>query len=71
MIVTEEEAQQKYCHVTFGSDTLDKCHASECMAWRKGKSVGRGPNGEPRERDMDGLTRWLPTGYCGLAGSPS
>lgn len=44
------------------------CIGSKCMAWRKTGQVGRGPNGERRDRDMDGRTQWIDTGYCGLAG---
>lgn len=47
------------------------CVASKCMAWRKGPTIGVGPNGEKHDRDLDGRTTWLETGYCGLAGSPS
>lgn len=44
------------------------CIASDCMAWRKSGQIGIGPNGEKRYRDMDGRTRWVDVGYCGLAG---
>jgi hypothetical protein len=40
------------------------------MAWRKGGTIGIGPGGEKRNRDMDGRTRWVDTGFCGLAGKP-
>ena len=46
------------------------CIASDCMMWRKHDQIGIGPNGEKRERDMDGRTRWVDRGYCGLAGKP-
>ena len=44
------------------------CLASDCMMWRKVGQVGVGPNGEKRDRDIDGRTRWIDMGYCGLAG---
>ena len=47
-----------------------RCIGSVCMWWRKSGMVGVGPNGETRERDQDGRTRWLDTGYCGMAGEP-
>jgi hypothetical protein len=47
------------------------CIASECMAWRKVDQIGIGPNGEQRDRDMDGRTRWVDRGYCGAFGGPS
>lgn len=47
-----------------------RCIASDCMMWRKVSQVGIGPNGEKRDRDMDGRTLWVDTGYCGLAGKP-
>jgi hypothetical protein len=46
------------------------CIASACMAWRKADQIGIGPNGEKRDRDMDGRTRWVDRGYCGAFGSP-
>jgi len=46
------------------------CLASGCMAWRKVDQVGIGPNGEKRDRDMDGRTRWVDRGYCGAFGAP-
>jgi hypothetical protein len=47
------------------------CIASACMAWRKVDQTGIGPNGEKRDRDMDGRTRWVDRGYCGAFGNPS
>lgn len=47
------------------------CLASGCMMWRKAGQIGIGPDGKRRERDMDGLTRWIDKGYCGLAGNPA
>lgn len=46
------------------------CIASACMAWRKVDQTGVGPNGEKRDRDMDGRTRWVDRGYCGAFGNP-
>jgi hypothetical protein len=46
------------------------CMASACMAWRKVDQTGIGPNGEKRDRDMDGRTRWVDRGYCGAFGNP-
>lgn len=46
------------------------CIASACMAWRKVDQIGIGPNGEKRERDMDGRTHWVDRGYCGAFGRP-
>ncbi len=45
------------------------CIATACMAWRKHDQIGIGPNGEKRDRDMDGRTRWVDRGFCGLAGT--
>jgi hypothetical protein len=47
-----------------------RCIASDCMAWRKVDQIGIGPNGEKRDRDMDGRTRWVDRGYCGAFGIP-
>ena len=47
------------------------CVGPKCMAWRKHDQIGIGPNGEKRDRDMDGRTRWVDRGYCGLAGAPA
>jgi hypothetical protein len=47
------------------------CIASACMAWRKVDQTGIGPNGEKRDRDMDGRTRWVDRGFCGAFGKPS
>lgn len=47
-----------------------KCCGSLCMAWRVREQIGLGPNGERRSFDMDGMTRWVDDGFCGLAGAP-
>lgn len=58
MIVTEEEARQKTCVQTHPLVNAFTCGASSCMAWRWG----------PMQKADDG--RWVPAGYCGLAGKP-
>lgn len=78
-MLTEDEAKTKACFkaATFGGSQQladgpgPNCIASQCMAWRKLDQIGIGPNGEKRDRDMDGRTRWVDRGYCGLAGSLS
>jgi hypothetical protein len=81
MIWTENDAKALWCPMTRVGDfnlggTANRpdgsvnCLASGCMMWRKSGQIGLGPNGEKRDRDMDGRTRWLDTGYCGLAGKP-
>lgn len=77
---TEDEAKTKWCPMfnragDYGNSDADGgrrpcCITSKCMMWRKQDQVGIGPNGERRDRDMDGRTRWVDRGYCGLAGSP-
>lgn len=80
MIWTEDEARTKWCpmnrcgDINLGGtsnrpDGETSCIASGCMMWRKKDQIGIGPNGEKRDRDMDGRTRWVDRGYCGLAGS--
>jgi hypothetical protein len=53
-----------------GNKGQAQCIASDCMAWRKVDQVGIGPNGEQRDRDLDGRTRWVDRGYCGAFGRP-
>ena len=84
-LLAEDEAKTKWCPlanahgdsmlrgVTRDADrnwqhTL--CIGSACMAWRQVDQVGRGPNGEKRDRDMDGRTQWIDRGYCGAFGLP-
>lgn len=50
------------------NEPLTRCFGSACMMWRKHDQIGIGPDGEKRDRDMDGRTRWKDRGYCGLAG---
>ena len=81
--MTEDEAKKKVCPATFGiPDERDeygsgirqggpwKCIGSACMAWRHKGQIGIGPRGERRDRDLDGMTKWVSDGYCGLAGAP-
>lgn len=76
--MTAEEAKTKACPYAknFGASQQvaegpgPHCVASACMAWRVKEQIGLGPNGERRSFDMDGLTRWVDDGYCGLAGAP-
>ena len=61
---TQEEAKAKLCHLNLINQepgTYNRCHASECMAWRW--------NGQDL-RFIDGADRWIKVGYCGLAGKP-
>jgi hypothetical protein len=78
-MVTEEVARTRWCPFTRVGEQQSgaaenrpdgsyNCIASECMAWRKHFQIGIGPNGEKRDRDMDGRTRWVDVGTCGLAG---
>jgi hypothetical protein len=80
-MLTEKEAATKWCPEVRRADGGDNCDAdgnrrtpycigSSCMMWRKIDQIGIGPNGEKRDRDMDGRTRWVDRGYCGLAGRP-
>ncbi len=59
MILTEKEAQTKFCHVTMAGTVegaaRELCDASKCMAWRWHDD---GSDEQPRR------------GYCGLAGKP-
>lgn len=70
LIYTEEEARTKWCPLYDESHRGALCISSMCMAWRKFDQVGIGPNGEKRERDMDGRTKWVDRGYCGAFGNP-
>lgn len=82
MLWTEQDAKVLWCPMTrIGEQNAGaatnrpsasyNCIASGCMMWRKHDQVGIGPNGEKRDRDMDGRTRWVDRGYCGLAGNPN
>jgi len=79
-LATDAEARKKWCPLVrvgneagcnrssndFGATAY--CIASACMAWRKVDQIGIGPNGEKRDRDMDGRTTWTDRGYCGAFG---
>lgn len=76
MLVTAEEAKQKYClHLVPG----EKCRAAECMAWRwfggefvpwkRGALVSEEEHIERMERERAGHAKHR-QGYCGLAGKP-
>jgi hypothetical protein len=54
MLLTEEQAREKYCPFWASGDWTIKCEASKCMMWRWG---------EFSKSDK-------PRGYCGLAGRP-
>mgnify|MGYP001562935580 CR=1 FL=1 len=83
-LLTEDEAKSKVCPHLQADLFVEPCNdgivhrvvqfptcaASYCMMWRKHDQIGIGPNGEKRERDNDGRTRWVDRGYCGLAGKP-
>jgi len=58
MLVTEEEARDKYCcqQLDNAEPGESYCLASQCMAWRWGWRVDSGEN--------------IRAGYCGLAGKP-
>lgn len=86
LLVTKDEAKKIWCPLARVSNLGQRpiavnrngkepdpdcmCIASACMAWRKVDQIGIGPNGEKRDRDMDGRTQWVDRGYCGAFGSP-
>lgn len=77
-MLTEEEAKTKWCpfvRLTRAgtgsivnnrgkwSDNINRCIASQCMAWRIGKEKAKPQRaGYPTEYEN--------TGFCGLAGKP-
>lgn len=79
---TEDDARKKWCPLVrraggYGNTNADAgarlestCIGSACMAWRRHHQTGIGPNGEKRDRDLDGRTRWVDVGYCGAFGHP-
>ncbi len=79
-MLTEDEAKTMWCpmyrcaphgtNADADGGRRDTCVASRCMMWRKVDQVGIGPDGKKRDRDMDGRTKWIDRGYCGLAGIP-
>ena len=76
MLVTAEEAKQKYCLRLVPGE---KCRAAECMAWRwlggefvpwkRGALVSEEEHIERMERERAGHAKHR-QGYCGLAGKP-
>ena len=74
-LVIEREAGERRCcgpHPC-GAATLAStdpsvrwCVGARCMAWRHADQIGIGPRGEKRDRDHDGMTRWMDRGRCGL-----
>jgi len=81
MLFTEREASNKWCPLVRsapngsnadadGGRRLEGncCIASRCMAWRMVGQIGIGPNGEKRDRDLDGRTQWVDRGFCGAFG---
>ncbi|MBI5640473.1 MAG: hypothetical protein HZA17_08620 [Nitrospirae bacterium] len=67
MLLTAEDAKERWCHMTFGNSRM-KCIVSDCMAWRWAEDVPQvciscggyetSWKDEPEQRK----------GYCGLAG---
>jgi hypothetical protein len=76
MKIIETEAKNKRCcgpdgcgEQRHGNPEVARwCIGSLCMAWRKVDQIGIGPDGKLRDRDLDGRTKWVYRGYCGLAG---
>jgi hypothetical protein len=60
--MTEDEAKTKWCplaQISFRSDEIQVCAASNCMMWRWTDERGK----------IQGSGDWVPiTGFCGLAG---
>lgn len=69
MLRTEQEAKDKWCHMTLGSSRV-KCLASDCMAWRWSEYT---PHLYERY-DQEGIeAKDVPDqrrGFCGLVGQP-
>jgi hypothetical protein len=66
--VAKDEQHSQETRIAIERLRSQNCIASQCMMWRKHDQIGFGPNGEKRDRDLDGQTRWVDRGYCGLAG---
>jgi len=68
MLLTEEEANKKYCCVENGEEGVI-CGASNCMAWRWNEESKEKYNPEANHFKGENLqSNWK--GYCGLAGRP-
>ena len=63
MLLTEEEAREKYCPFWASGDWTINCEASKCMMWRWVKEAIS--DYIPGEKDSP-----KPRGYCGLASKP-
>ena len=84
MILTEKEAQGKFCPISFASGTgqMEGCFASECAMWRWYDPATKQEVTAtiPQIKEEFGVNadraevRQVPfldrTGYCGLAGRP-
>ena len=79
MLLTEDEARQKWCpHVSLcevggaiydnrgQSHGFTRCIASECMSWRWSDERRQGTIVSVKE--TDGTEREVIRGYCGLSG---
>lgn len=62
MMLTEEEAGEKWCPLTIASSSLGKCAGSACMGWRWGRS--------PPVARVEGEDNTSYTGFCGQFGVP-
>ena len=69
MMLNEQDAREKWCHITL-STKVAKCVASECMAWRWAEYT-------PHICEKCGTeeSEWVDhpeqrRGYCGLPGIP-
>jgi len=72
---TEEEAKKKWCYLP----EMNKCVASDCMAWRwiKNNTLCPDPQDYKTEYDFNramemwqGRKQEQPKGFCGVAGKP-
>jgi hypothetical protein len=77
MMLTEDEAKQKWCPRL--PDQRDKCIASACMAWRWGPDACRHKERgtihdigamNAQYSDASEYERLPASGFCGLAGQP-
>lgn len=63
MLLTEEEAKEKWCHRYSDSDGFRSCIGDSCMAWRWHSVILH--HEEPIQHVE---VRKTGKGYCGLAG---